>query len=83
MIGYDAAKRDKPFHGNSAVTVNLMLGKQWTLNKSQSLDVQLNIDNVFKQEDMLPFSAVSPGNVVRYILPATRRNWTLRATYSF
>lgn len=83
VIGYDATKRDKPFHGSSEVTVNLMLGKQWTLNKRQSLDVQLNIDNVFKQEDLLPFSAVSPGNVVRYILPATRRNWTLRATYSF
>ena len=49
----------------------------------QAFDVQLNIENLFKQEDLLPYSAVSPGNVVRYILPATRQNWTLRATYSF
>lgn len=83
VIGYDATKGNSPFLGQSSATINLMLGKQFALRKGQMIDVQLNVDNVFKQEDLLPFSAVSPGNVVRYILPATRQNWNLRATYSF
>ena len=60
-----------------------MLGKRFPLGKGRSVDVQLNIENLLKQEDLLPFSAISPGNIDRYILPATRQNWTLRATYTF
>lgn len=83
VIGYDAANGNMPFTGKSSVVASLMLGKRFPLRKGQAIDVQLNIENLFKQEDLLPYSAVSPGNVVRYILPATRQNWTLRGTYSF
>ena len=49
----------------------------------QASDVQLNIENLFRQEDLLPFSAATPGSVVRYILPRVRHGWTVRATYTF
>ena len=45
-----------------------MLGKRFPLRNGQAVDVQLKFENLFKQEDLLPFSAATPGNVVRYIL---------------
>jgi hypothetical protein len=61
----------------------MMLGKRFPFARGQALDVQLNLENVFKNEDLLPYSAAAPGNVVRYILPRVRQTWNLRATYSF
>lgn len=83
VIGYDATKANEAFRGDSSVIANLMLGKRFLLRKGRAIDVQLNIDNVFKEEDLSPYSAVSPGNVVRYIQPSSRFNWTLRTTYIF
>lgn len=83
VIGYDVVNGNTPILGKSSIIYTMMLGKRFPLGKGRSVDVQLNIENLLKQEDLLPFSAVSPGNVVRYILPATRQNWTLRATYTF
>jgi iron complex outermembrane receptor protein len=83
VIGYDAANGSAPIWGGSSVIVNAMAGKRFPLRKRQALDVQINVTNLFKQEDLVPFSATSPGNVVRYWLPATRHSWTVRAVYSF
>ena len=60
-----------------------MAGKRLPLRRGQSLDLQLNLENVFKNEDLLPYSASSPTNIVRYLLPRVRPNWTLRGTYAF
>jgi len=51
--------------------------------RGQAVDVQLNIENLFKNEDLLPYSAATPGNVVRFILPRVRQTWSMRATYTF
>jgi iron complex outermembrane recepter protein len=83
VIGYDAANTNVPILGKSTILFNLMLGKRFPLGKGRSVDVQFNVENLFKQEDLLPYSATVPGNVVRYILPATRQSWNLRATYTF
>ncbi len=59
------------------------LGFIFALRRGQSVDLQLNVENVFGQEDRLPYSATAPGVIVRYLLPRVRHNWTVRATYGF
>ena len=83
MIGYDSANEDAVILGKSAIVANAMLGKRFVLRRGQSLDVQLNVENIFKNENLLPYSAAAPGNVVRRILPRIRQTWSLRATYAF
>ena len=83
VIGYDSARDDAVILGRSAIFANAMLGKRFPLRRSQAVDVQLNVENVFNNNDRLPYSAASPDNVVRYILPRIRQTWNLRATYTF
>ncbi|WP_414664507.1 TonB-dependent siderophore receptor [Horticoccus sp. 23ND18S-11] len=83
VIGYDAANGDAVIPGRSAITWSGMLGKRFALPRGQSLDLQLNVENLFGQEDRLPYSATAPGVIVRYLLPRVRHSWTLRATYGF
>ncbi len=83
VIGYDSGNNDAVILGRSAITWNGMLGKRFALRRGQSLDLQLNVENIFGQEDRLPFSAVDANTVVRYLLPRVRHSWTVRATYGF
>jgi hypothetical protein len=83
VIGYDAANDDAVILGRSAIIANLMLGKRFPLRRGQALDVQLNIENLFNNNDRLPYSAAAPGDVVRFILPRVRQTWSMRATYTF
>lgn len=83
VIGYDAANGDAVIPGRSSIVWNGMLGKRFALRRGQSLDLQLNVENIFGQEDRLPYSATAPGAIVRYLLPRVRHSWTLRATYGF
>ena len=83
VIGYDAANGDAVIPGHSAITWSGMLGKRFALRRGQSLDLQLNVENIFGQEDRLPYSATAPGVILRSLLPRVRHSWTLRATYGF
>ena len=83
VIGYDAANRDTTILGRSAIVWNGMLGRRFALRRGQALDLQLNVENILGQEDRLPYSAVSPGVIVRYLLPRVRHSWTVRGTYTF
>ena len=83
VIGYDSAHDDAVILGRSAIIWNAMLGKHFPLIHGRALDLQLNIENLFQNEDLLPYSAASPGNVVRYILPRVRQTWNLRTTFTF
>lgn len=83
IIGYDAADNDAVIRGKSSLIANFMLGRMLPLRRGKSLDVQLNIQNLFKNEDLLPFSATAPGVVVRSIMPRVRNSWSLRLVYSF
>ena len=60
-----------------------MLGRRFPLRRGQAIDVQLNLENLFKNEDLLPYSAATLGNAVRYILPRVRQSWNLRASFTF
>ncbi len=83
VIGYDNANNDAVILGRSAITWSGMLGKRFALRRGQSLDLQLNVENIFGQEARLPYSATAPGVIVRYLLPRVRHSWTMRATYGF
>ena len=83
VIGFDAANDNNPIYGQSSILFNLMIGKQIRIRRGQSLDLQLNVENLFRQENLLPFSAATPGTVLRYQLPRVRHGWTVRATYMF
>lgn len=84
IIGYDAARNNAPIKGDSTFQASVMLGKRIGLKRAgQSIDFQLNINNVFGDEDLVPYSAVAPGQIVRYYFPRVRRTWDLRAVYRF
>lgn len=83
VIGYDSANNDAVILGRSSIVWNAMLGRRLALGRGQSLDLQLNVENVFGQEARLPYSATAPGVIVRYLLPRVRHSWTVRATYGF
>ncbi len=83
VIGYDATNNDAVILGESSVYLNGMLGKRFPLRRGQALDVQLNVENLLNNNERLPYSAATPGNVVRFILPRVRQTWSLRATYTF
>ncbi|MEO6245822.1 MAG: hypothetical protein ABIQ12_10340 [Opitutaceae bacterium] len=83
VIGYDAANGDAVIPGRSTIVWSAMLGKRLALRRGQSLDLQLNVENVFGQEARLPYSATAPDTIVRYLLPRVRHSWTVRATYGF
>jgi len=69
VIGYDAANGDAVIPGHSAITWGGMLGKRFALHRGQSLDLQLNVENIFGQEDRLSYSATAPDVILRYLLP--------------
>ncbi len=83
VIGYDAASDNAPIFGRSTFICNAMLGKTVRVRRGHTLDLQLNLENLFRQEDLIPFSAAAPDRIVRYQLPRVRHGWTVRATYSF
>ncbi|MBI5689625.1 MAG: TonB-dependent receptor plug domain-containing protein [Verrucomicrobia bacterium] len=83
VIGYDEARNNEPILGRSTMIYNAMLGKTVRVRRGQTLDLQLNLENLFRQEDLIPYSAAAPGQVVRYLLPRVRHGWSVRATYSF
>lgn len=83
VIGYDSANNNAVILGRSAITWSGMLGKRFALRRGQSLDLQLNVENILGQEDRVPYSATAPGVIVRYLLPRVRHSWTMRATYGF
>jgi len=83
VIGYDAANNDAEILGRSAIIWSGMLGKRFAFARGQSVDLQLNVENIFGQEARLPYSASAPGVIVRYLLPRVRHSWTVRATYGF
>ncbi len=83
VIGYNSANSDAVILGASSVYLNGMLGKRFPLRRGQALDVQLNVENLLNNNDRLPYSAATPGVVVRSILPRVRQTWSLRATYTF
>lgn len=83
VIGYDRTSNDAVILGKSAVIFNGMVGRRFPLRRGQAIDVQLNIENLFNNEDLLPYSASVPGQPVRWILPRVRQTWSLRATYTF
>jgi outer membrane receptor protein involved in Fe transport len=83
VIGYDSANDDAVILGRSAIVWSAMLGRRFPLRRGQAIDVQLNLENIFRNEDLLPYSAATPGNAVRFILPRVRPAWNLRASFTF
>lgn len=83
VIGYDALNGNATLYGKGYFHANVMVGRKIPLKNGRWVDVQLNIDNALDQDDMMPYSAVTAGSVVRYIYPRTHRAWNLRVQYGF
>jgi hypothetical protein len=83
VLGYDQADAGREIYGDSRLVWRLMLGKRINLAKQRYLDLQLNWDNMFASEDLVPYSAASPTKVDRYMFNRNIETWTLRATYGF
>ena len=83
VIGYDGANNDAPIMGAKSFMVNIMLGKTFQLGRGRTFDLQLNVQNLFGEEDMIPFQARAPGQFIVYNYPRLRRSWDLKASYRF
>lgn len=83
VIGYDAANGNREIFGDSYIVWRLFLSRRFPLKAGRFVQFQLNVSNVFAQEDLLPFGTSSPDRVERYRFQRERRAWTLRMTYSF
>lgn len=83
VIGYDTAKNNASFFGKSYFLANAMVGKTFPLRDKRSIDFQLNVNNLFGVDDLQPYNATAPGNIVRYAYLRPYRNWEVRAIYKF
>jgi hypothetical protein len=92
IIGYD--DNNKEIMGDKSFILKLMIGKSFPLGKGffpgrygmakrQSIDVQLNIENLLGEDDLEPYSAFSDGTIGRRLYPRIRRSFNLRVTYRF
>jgi outer membrane receptor for ferric coprogen and ferric-rhodotorulic acid len=83
VIGFDDSPHPKPYKRKGDFIANLMLGKTITFKNRDSLDIQLNISNLFGNEDLLDYATTSDGTVVRWMYPRVRRSFDLRMRYNF
>ena len=60
VIGDNSANGAAVILGRSAITWSGMLGKRFALGRGQSLDLQLNVENIFGQEARRPAAATAP-----------------------
>lgn len=79
VVGYN---NFKPIYGKSFIIWNGMMRKRFMLGSGRSLDLQLNVNNLFKQEDLLPYTA-TPSGVLRYFFQRQRQSWALQAALTF
>ncbi len=79
VIGYNGKT---PLYGRSLVIWNGMLKKRFQLPQNRGLELQLNVNNLFGEEDILPFAATAAG-VNRWIYQRQRQSWALQAAFTF
>ena len=59
-----------------------MVKKRFELAQKRALELQLNVNNLFGEEDILPFAATAAG-VNRWIFQRQRQSWALQAAFTF
>ena len=59
-----------------------MVKKRFELAQKRALELQLNVNNLFGEEDILPFAATAAG-VNRWTYQRQRQSWTLQAAFTF
>ncbi len=79
VIGYNGKT---PLYGQSFVIWNGMLKKRFELAQKRALELQLNVNNLFGEEDILPFAATAAG-VNRWTYQRQRQSWALQAAFTF
>jgi hypothetical protein len=80
ITGYDTTRNLAPVYGGESFIGNAMLQKSWRLKRGGSLLAQLNLDNVFNNEDLIITDKDNTGTY-RYLFQQPRR-WGLTVTYS-
>lgn len=83
VIGYYAAENNAPILGRHEFLMNAMLGKSLRIGKGRAFDLQINFQNLLGEEDLLPFNASVPGQILVSRYPRVMRSWTLRIAYDF
>jgi hypothetical protein len=59
-----------------------MLKKRFELARKRAVELQLNVNNLFGEETILPFAATAAG-VNRWTYQRQRQRWDLQATFTF
>ncbi|MGH8020357.1 MAG: TonB-dependent siderophore receptor [Opitutaceae bacterium] len=79
VVGY---ANNQPIYGKSFAIWNGMLRKRFNLAAQRSIELQLNVNNLFREHDLLPYAATAAG-VNRWFLQRQRQSWALQATLNF
>jgi outer membrane receptor protein involved in Fe transport len=83
VLGYDDSPNPKAYKRKGTFTASMMIGKTIQFKNRDSLDIQLNISNLFGNEDLLDYAVTSDGTVMRWMYPRVRRSFDLRMRYNF
>ncbi|MDQ8198741.1 TonB-dependent receptor plug domain-containing protein [Pelagicoccus enzymogenes] len=73
---------DRPIYGPSEENYDAWVGYQRKLNDKVDYRVQLNVRNLFADDDMIPILANPDGSIAQVRIPA-KTTWTLSNTFSF
>lgn len=73
---------DKPIKGPTEVNYDMWISYERRLTKKIRWSVQLNVNDLFAKDSLIPTSANPDGTIAQVRLPA-QTSWTLRNTFSF
>lgn len=73
---------DRPIYGPTEENYDVWVGYQRPLNDKIDYRVQLNIRNLFADDDLIPIMANPDGTIAQARIPA-KTTWTLSNTFSF
>lgn len=81
VVGYDTTRNNAHIYGNDYLLVNGMLNYQKKLKSGRTWRIQLNVDNLFDEDDLLITDAdhIRP---YRYVFQNPRR-WSITNTITF
>src|SRR5690606_33310533 len=74
---------DRPYYGPSEDFVDLWIGYERDLTSSIGWRIQLNVRNVFGDEDLIPISVQPDGKTWAAVRIAPERTWFVTNTFTF
>lgn len=73
---------DRPFYGPSETNYDVWVGYRRKLSEKVNWEIQLNVRDLFADDDLIPIAANPDGTIAQARIPA-ETTWSLTNTFSF